>query len=472
MSTSASPGTVNTMLKFGWKTRICYAMSDFGCNFSWQYVASFLMIFYTDVFGIKAAVVSVLILIARLWDALNDPVVGALADRTKHKLGRYRPWILYGALPCGIFTILVYWAHPAWGDSAKIIYAFVTYCILVLAYTCVNLPMGTLAGVMTQDIDERSKLTTIRMFAAMLAIGLLNTFAPMIVGYFTGNAAPGDVEAKVTGWLVTSIIFGIIFSGTQFFTVFGCKEVVGPSESQKSTAKIPLGKMFMTSMKNTEFIKVFLLQAVMGFNVYGRIAIYSYYFTYYAGDFSKMALFSAVGIIPSILGAALFDVVYQKVGSKGKVGMWGYIVAGILCCLTFFINPNTNWTLFLVIAFIYAITFGFGASAIYGVIPDSVEYGEWKTGERNDGFQYAFISFMNKFGIAIGNALLMVVLSVVGYVPNVEQSDTVRLWLNLLMTFIPGVFYFVGAALFGSLKVNRATFAQMLKDIEAKKAHA
>ena len=135
-------------------SKLAYGMGDVGCNFSWMFVGNFLMIFYTDVFGISMSAVATLMLISRFWDAINDPIIGALTDKTHTRWGRFRPWLLFGAPITALVLILTFWAHPEWSQTAKIIYMAVTYCILVLGYTCVNLPYGTLCGAMTQDIDE------------------------------------------------------------------------------------------------------------------------------------------------------------------------------------------------------------------------------------------------------------------------------------------------------------------------------
>ncbi len=151
-------------------SKIAYGFGDVGCNFSWMFVSNFLMIFYTDVFGISMAAVSALMLFSRFWDAINDPIVGGLTDKTKTRWGRYRPWLLVAAPITAVLLMLTFWAHPDWPDTAKVIYMIITYCLLVLGYTCVNIPYGTLCGAMTQDIDERAKINTSRSVAAMIAI--------------------------------------------------------------------------------------------------------------------------------------------------------------------------------------------------------------------------------------------------------------------------------------------------------------
>ena len=164
----------NTDVKVPLISKIAYGMGDVGCNFSWMFVGNFLMIFYTDVFGIGMSAVAGLMLFSRFWDAINDPVIGGLSDKTNTRWGRYRPWLLIAAPLTAIVLMLTFWAHPDWSPGAKIVYMAVTYCILVLGYTCVNIPYGTLCGAMTQNIEERAKINTFRSVSAMIAIGIIN----------------------------------------------------------------------------------------------------------------------------------------------------------------------------------------------------------------------------------------------------------------------------------------------------------
>ena len=165
-------------------SKIAYGFGDVGCNFSWMFVSNFLMIFYTDVFGISMAAVSALMLFSSFWDAINDPIVGGLTDKTKSRWGRYRPWLLVAAPITALLLVMTFWARPDWPQNGKIIYMVITYCLLVLGYTCVNIPYGTLCGAMTQDIDERAKINTSRSVAAMIAIGVLNIITVPLISKF------------------------------------------------------------------------------------------------------------------------------------------------------------------------------------------------------------------------------------------------------------------------------------------------
>ena len=171
MKEAESTHAVDTNIKIPFWKASCFGLGDFGNNFVWTFVGSYLMIFYTDVFGIPMAAVSLLMLIARAWDAINDPIIGGLSDRTRTRWGRYRPWVLLMSFPTAIITVLTFWAHPDWSDTSKIVYMYVTYALLVLCYTGVNIPYSAMTSVLTQNTDERAKLSTMR-------ITLANGFGP------------------------------------------------------------------------------------------------------------------------------------------------------------------------------------------------------------------------------------------------------------------------------------------------------
>ena len=191
-------------------SKVAYGMGDVGCNFSWMFVGNFLMIFYTDVFGISMGAVAGLMLFSRFWDAVNDPIIGSLTDRTHTRWGRYRPWLLAAAPLTAIVLILTFWAHPGWNSTAKIVYMTVTYCILVLGYTCVNIPYGTLCGAMTQNIEERAQINTFRSVAAMIAIGIINIITvPLIETLGAGSDR--------RGYLLIAVIYGGIFALCHMF---------------------------------------------------------------------------------------------------------------------------------------------------------------------------------------------------------------------------------------------------------------
>lgn len=440
-------------------SKLAYGMGDVGCNFSWMFVGNFLMIFYTDVFGIGMSAVATLMLVSRFWDAVNDPIIGALSDKTRTRWGRYRPWLLFSAPLTALVLALTFWAHPAWSQNAKIVYMAVTYSILVLGYTCVNIPYGTLCGAMTQNIDERAQLNTSRSVSAMIAIGVINIVTIPLIGFFGGGSAQH-------GYLLTAVLYGAIFAACHIFCFAKTKEVVEIPPQRK----LPLRVQLRAVAKNRPYLLALLGQVLFGFILYGRNADMLYYFTYVEGSATLFSLYSLAIIGPSILGAACFPPVFRRTSNKGWAASVFALGTGATMIALYFFSPNTSPILFYLFAALSQFFFSGFNTAIYAIIPDCVEYGEWATGVRNDGFQYAFISLGNKIGMALGTSLLALALGAAGYVSNAAQNPAVLSIMRHAFSTIPGVLWLVTAAALLFYRLDRRTYNRIVEEIRRRPA--
>ena len=436
-------------------SKLAYGMGDVGCNFSWMFVGNFLMIFYTDVFGISMSAVATLMLFSRFWDAINDPIIGGLSDTTHTRWGRYRPWLLFAAPLTALVLILTFWAHPDWSQTHKIIYMAVTYCILVLGYTCVNIPYGTLCGAMTQNMTERAQINTSRSVSAMIAIGIINIITiPLIEWLGNGNARQG--------YLLIAILYGTIFAVCHIFCFAKTKEVVEVPVAQK----IPLRLQLQAVAKNKPYLLALLGQVLFGFILYGRNADLLYYFTYVENDAVLFTYYSMAIIIPSIIGAACFPKVFQLTSNKGWAASVFAFGTGITIIALFFFSPVTSPIPFYLFAALSQFFFSGFNTAIYAIIPDCVEYGEWRTGIRNDGFQYAFISLGNKIGMALGTALLALSLGWAGYEANTTQNEAVVAIMRHSFSTIPGILWVVTALALFFYKLDKRSYNRILAVIK------
>lgn len=439
-------------------SKLAYGMGDVGCNFSWMFVGNFLMIFYTDVFGIGMGAVATLMLLSRFWDAINDPIIGTLTDKTHTRWGRFRPWLLFGAPITAIVLMLTFWAHPDWSQTSKIIYMSVTYCILVLGYTCVNLPYGTLCGAMTQDIDERASLNTSRSVSAMIAIGVINIITVPLIELLGG-------DDKKMGYLAVAVLYGLIFAACHLFCFKNTRETVQPPVRQKLGLKVQL----KAAMKNRPYLLALLGQLLFGFILYGRNADLLYYFTYVEGSANLFSFYSLAIIVPSIIGAACFPVVFRLTGNKGWTAAFFSLFTGLTMICLYFFSPCTDPVWFYTFAALSQFFFSGFNTAIYAIIPDCVEYGEWKTGIRNDGFQYSFVSLGNKIGMALGTSLLALALGNAGYVAGEVQNAEVLSVMRHAFSTIPGVLWVATAACLMFYRLDKKTYNKIINDLINKK---
>ena len=438
-------------------SKLAYGMGDVGCNFSWMFVGNFLMIFYTDVFGIGMGAVATLMLVSRFWDAINDPIIGSLTDKTRTRWGRFRPWLLFGAPLTALVLVLTFWAHPDWSQTAKIIYMAVTYCILVLGYTCVNLPYGTLCGAMTQDIDERASLNTSRSVSAMIAIGIINIVTVPLIEWFGGENAS-------YGYLSVAVLYGIIFAACHLFCFHKTREVVEVPREQR----LPLRVQLKAVLKNRPYLLALLGQLLFGFILYGRNADMLYYFTYVEGSASLFSFYSLAIIVPSIIGAACFPMVFRWTENKGWTASIFALLTGLTMIGLYFFSPKDSAIPFYLLAALSQFFFSGFNTAIYAIIPDCVEYGEWKTGIRNDGFQYAFVSLGNKIGMALGTSLLALALGSAGYVSNAVQNDTVISIMRHAFSTLPGVLWVITAGCLLFYPLNKKTYNRIVEELGKK----
>ena len=449
----------DTNIKVPFISKLAYGMGDVGCNFSWMFVGNFLMIFYTDVFGISMSAVAALMLFSRFWDAINDPIVGGLTDRTNTRWGRYRPWLLIAAPLTAVVLIASFWAHPDWNDTAKIVYMIITYCILVLGYTCVNIPYGTLCGAMTQNIEERAKINTFRSVSAMIAIGVINIITIPLISKL-GNGSDQQ------GYLLVAILYGIIFALCHIFCFAKTKEAVTVPEKKK----IPIKLQIKTVAQNKPYLLALIGQFLFGVTLYGRNADALYYFKYVEGSETLFSTYSLVIIIPSIIGAGLFQILFKLTENKGRTASILAFCTGVSMLSLYLFSPVESAVAFYIFSGLTQFFFAGFNTAIYAIIPDCVEYGEWKTGIRNDGFQYAFISLGNKIGMAIGTSVLAAALSCAGFEANIKQNEAVLSIMKHSFSTIPGVLWIITAVVLFFYRLNKKSYNRIVDEIKERKA--
>ena len=405
--------------------KVGYALGDTAANFIFQTMVIFQLAFYTDTFGISAAAAGTLFLVVRVWDAIFDPIMGVVADGTKTRWGKFRPWILWTAVPFGIMGFLTF-ATPDLSTGGKLIYAYVTYIILMMVYSANNLPYSALSGVMTGDQAERTSLSQYRFFFAMLAQLAIQGLALPMVNYFgQGNDA--------RGYQWTMGIFSALAVVFFFVTFATTKERILPAPDQKTDIKAD----FANLLKNGPWLAMFALTLVLFVTLALRGGAVLYYFRYYVGREELFSWFNVGGTVATILGV---------VGSKPlalRFGKRNLFIAGLAATVVFtaafVVVPPTAIVPIFVTEILRQFAYGFTIPLLWAMMADVADYSEWQTGRRATAIVFSAIVFALKAGLGFGGALGGYLLSAYGYVPNVEQTPRALQGILYSMSVFPAV---------------------------------
>lgn len=441
--------------------KFAFASGEMVYNLPWMLVSSYLAFFMTDVALIPAGAVSILFLVCRIWDAVNDPMIGSLADRTNTKMGRYRPWMLGGA--CGLIplVVLLFWAHPTWSVGARTAYGCILYFITVVASTSWNIPFSALNGVISPYPRERASFSSYRIFISSLACSASTAMFIPLVTKFSG--AEGN---SVRGYVMAALVVCAIAIPFVFTSVLGTKEVMKAPPAQKFHAK----EMAECFTKNPPLLIVCFAFLVYGFMNYGRMTVGMYYFTYVWGDTNLFTLYATInGIMAAV--AAFFSADLVKIcKSKRGAMLFSYGFSIIVNMILFFLSPsNASSTLVLVLLFVAGALNGFCTALLYGMIGDTVEYGQWKTGLRADGLCSSGTSFMLKLGGAIAPTMLLAMLAANGYVEGAAvQTAGALSTMNVVMNLVPALLAAISFVLFLFYKLDTKLHAQIIEDLKAR----
>jgi GPH family glycoside/pentoside/hexuronide:cation symporter len=413
--------------------KISYGSGDFASSIFWALFSMFLLFFYTDVFGITAAAAGTMFLVTRLWDALNDPLMGMIGDRTKTKWGKFRPYLLFVALPFAIIGTLTF-TTPDLSSSNKLIYAYVTYTLMMMVYTAINVPYASLLGVMTKDSKERTSLASFRFLGSFAGGLLVTATANSLIDYFSADAD------MAIGYRNTIAIYAVVAAIFFIFTFLGTKERLDPKEVKESSFKDDLQDLLQNK---PWFIMLGATVSLLVFSSLKGNAIL-YYFKYYVGSqnvifFGELehgalsAAFMTSGQIAAILGVILVTPLAGKIGKKNTFLLSG-LVCAVLCILFFFIPPHQIVFIFLINLFI-AMSSGAVGPLIWSIYGDISDYSEWKTGRRATGLIFSSSSMSQKLGWTIGGAISGWTLSAFGFVANEIQTDESIMGIRLMISF-------------------------------------
>ncbi|WP_416307924.1 glycoside-pentoside-hexuronide (GPH):cation symporter [Neptunicella sp. SCSIO 80796] len=424
------------------REKIAYGLGDTASNIVFQTVMLFLSFFYTDVFGISPAVVGTLFLVVRIFDAVTDPLMGAMTDRTNTKYGKFRPYLLWMALPFGLISVLAF-TTPDLSPQGKIIYAFVTYGLLMAAYTAINIPYSALGGVLTADPKERVSVQSYRFVFGMLGGLLVTAFTlPLVEWFGHGDKAKGYQLTIAAMSALGVLMFIVCFVGT--------KERVFPPKSQNSTFKNDLKCLW----QNDQWRILSLAALFVLFGIVMRNTVAIYYVKYYLGREDFITQFVTIGMIGNILGCAVAQPLTKYV-CKVKAYIVLQAISAVICVLSYFIGSD-QLMLATVVFFVWSFLLQMATPLLWAKMADTVDYGQWKTGVRITGMTYSSIVFFIKMGLAIGGAVVGWLLAYYGYQADVQQTAEARQGILLCFTFYPAIGFMIVAWVMRRYRLNNA----------------
>ena len=434
--------------------RLGYGMGNYGCCFSWMLVSMYLMTFMTDVALINPGTVGTVMLVSKLWDAINDPIIGMLSDRTVSRWGRYRPWILFATVPMLVINVLCFTTNPDWSETTRTVFAFAMYFILVLVYTCVNIPFSAMPAVLTLDIEERGKLSGWRMSGAFVTTLIISAFYMKIVAAYP--------DAPHIGWRNGAILFSVLALPCFIWCFLSTREVV-----QYKVEKVPLTKM-LTTLKGNKPTWIILVGFLIIGVASGGTALQMYYFKYNWGSDMLMGTYGIIQGLGGIVGTLSLTKLVTMFKNKGHISVLAFFVGAVCYAACFFLPAGADWALpvYWVLAFINAALMGLQLAVLYGMAPDATEYTKYNYGIHAAGFTSSFINFGNKLGAAVMTGAAGWIMALTGYVANQAQSDYTLNMINFMCHLFVAIVYVIGGLLMLLYKLDNKTFNAIVDHLQ------
>ncbi len=441
-----------------WSEKVGYACGDVASNFYWRVFDVFLFIFYTDVFGLPAAAVGTMMLVTRLIDAFSDPLMGAIADRTQTRFGKFRPYLLLGIVPlvaAGVLTFTV----PDTNDSGKLIWAYGTYIFMMLAYTFINVPYGALLGVMSNDSQQRTTLTSFRFIGAFSGGSMVAYFTPELVHYFGG----GD---ESLGWQLTMLLYGVLASVLFIISFISTKErIIAP---QKHAT--PVGVDIKDLLANKPWLVLFALALIIMMTISLRASSGTFYFKYYVDREDLIGSFSFCYLIALAVGAASTPLMTKFIDKKRLLIILMSLVAGLSAL--FYVLPKDAIELMFLLQILIGFCLGPKSPLVFSMYADTADYSQWRTGRRATAMIFSAAAFSQKLGGALAGALIGWVLATMGYVANMAQSGQSEHGIVLLMTILPAIFAVLAVFIMRFYPLTETTLETIQQDLNQYPARA
>ncbi|MEN6618826.1 MAG: MFS transporter [Rikenellaceae bacterium] len=437
-----------TVIRF--REKLAYGFGDMASSMFWKIFGMYLLFFYTKVFGISPAAAGTMFLVTRIWDAANDPIMGLIADRTHTRWGKYRPYLLWGGIPFALIGILTFYT-PDWSQSAKLIYAYATYTLMMMIYTVVNVPYASMLGVISTEIKDRNILSSYRMFFAyagsfitfMLIQPLIDFFARMR-GDVTVLEAESGISTNPAAWTMAVAVIGAICALLFFLCFKWTKERVKAADESKNKASVWQDIRLLFANRPWWILLASGVAALLFNSIRDGVALF--YFTDFITDTYRSTAFGwtlgtiylLVGQASNMIGVALAAPVANKIGKKSTY-IGAMSIAALLSVIFFKLGPD-QLGLILVFQTLISICAGIIFPLLWSMYADIVDYQELKTGRRATGLILSSSSMSQKFGWAIGGAITGWLLAAFGYSQDVaQQSENAIYGVRLMMSWLPAI---------------------------------
>ena len=450
--------TANGRLSFF--DKIGYGFGDFASNFFWQMFAIYIAKYYTDVFLLSAAAMGTMMLVTRSADAIIDPLIGILADRTRTRFGRFRPYLLWMSVPLALSAVATF-TVPALAGGAKMTYAYVTLTLLMFFYSAINIPYSALFGVLTSDSAERSTVSAYRFVFGFLPIFILVNATDPMVRYFGGSSiAPRGWQAAMVVYSIVAVVFFVL-------TFLLTKERVKPVADHRQNLREDLRDL----RRNRPWMILSLVGVAALTCGNMRSAVMLYYFDYVVPNgHGAFGTAMTIGALAFLIGVAVSAPLVHRFGKK-RFYLWSTLTTAVLTAGFYFVpvdNLPAIWTMHGLISLSIAPT----APIIWSMYADTADYSEWKSERRATGLVFSAASFSQKVGWALGGAGTGWLLAYFGYQPNVAQSASTLQGIVLMMSLIPGAIALLAAFALRYYPLDEAAVQEMATELAPRRAAA
>lgn len=442
------------------REKLAYGLGDTASNFFFQAFNIFLAYYYTDVVGLKSGAVGTLLGTVPILIAAINPVIGVLADRTQSRWGKFRPWILWGALPYGVLGYVMF-ANPGFSPDGQLIFAYATYTLMLIAYAAVNTPYSALMGVMSTSSEDRTSLSTYRFACAFLGALLIGWLVPMLSEFF---ATVGG--SKAAGFRYTMALFAVLSVVMFLYTFFNTRERVVPPPDQDMS----LGLALRDLARNGPWLVLFFAGFLTLTNTGLRSGSGVYYFKYVVGDFAGLGNFNLAGFLAFIAGS-LSTKLFLRFASRRRLMIGLTFFNALAMAAFYFVDPQSLPLLYALNIFSSFVA-GPTPAIVWSMYADTADYGEWKFGRRSTGLVFSATVFVQKVGLALGSAMLGWLLARYGYVAETEQTPRALHGITLLFSVLPAGFALLSGFAILFYPLDEAQVKQIEADLAARKGTA